>query len=229
MTTLEEKAHSTITLCLADDIITEVAEEETASGLRNIDIKVEDENVALVLLVSLPLSYENFVQSFIIGKDYVSLEEVKSSLHTRKLHHKAFASLGTDNQASGLVVSSGGKGRGKKNFKKSGNSKGGPKPNDVSENSNYEDDLALVANEQIYCNDVCVLNFGALYHMGPRREWFTTYEQVDGGNISMASSAVCKTVGIGSIKIQTRDGTFCTLNNVRHVPQMTKNLISLSL
>jgi len=30
---LEEKAHSTIMLCLADDIITEVAEEETTSGL----------------------------------------------------------------------------------------------------------------------------------------------------------------------------------------------------
>ncbi|KAL6199904.1 hypothetical protein ACLB2K_029686 [Fragaria x ananassa] len=33
MSSLEEKAHSTILLCLADDIITEVAEEETAAGL----------------------------------------------------------------------------------------------------------------------------------------------------------------------------------------------------
>ncbi|KAL6187836.1 hypothetical protein ACLB2K_039231 [Fragaria x ananassa] len=33
MASLEEKAHSTILLCLADDIITEVAEEETAAGL----------------------------------------------------------------------------------------------------------------------------------------------------------------------------------------------------
>ena len=33
MTTLEEKTHSTIMLCLADDIIIEVAEEETASSL----------------------------------------------------------------------------------------------------------------------------------------------------------------------------------------------------
>ena len=34
---------------------------------------------------------------------------------------------------------------------------------------------------------------------------------------------------IGSIQIRTHDGKFCTLNNVRHVPHMTKNLISLSL
>ena len=30
---LEEKAHSTIMLCLADDVITEVSNEETAAGL----------------------------------------------------------------------------------------------------------------------------------------------------------------------------------------------------
>ena len=116
----EEKAHATIMLCLADDVIIEVSEEDKAAGqwlkleslymtksltnklfmkqrlftlrmqedtqirkhldqlnsimleLRNIDVKVEDEDVALILLVSLPRSYENFVQSFIVGKYSVS-------------------------------------------------------------------------------------------------------------------------------------------------------------
>ena len=44
--------------------------------LRNIDVKIEDKDAALILLVSLPLSYDNFVQSFIGGKDTISLEEV---------------------------------------------------------------------------------------------------------------------------------------------------------
>ncbi|GAA0168010.1 hypothetical protein LIER_22828 [Lithospermum erythrorhizon] len=58
---------------------------------------------------------------------------------------------------------------------------------------------------------------------------FSIYEQLDGGNISMANSSICKVVGIGSIKIRTHDGRFYTLNEVRHVPHMIKNLISLNL
>lgn len=80
--------------------------------LRNIDVKVEDEDATLILLVSLPNSFENFVQSFIVGKDTVKLEEVRSALHSRELRHKASNSE-IDNQASGLFVS-GVKGHGKR-------------------------------------------------------------------------------------------------------------------
>ncbi|KAJ4715305.1 Retrovirus-related Pol polyprotein from transposon TNT 1-94 [Melia azedarach] len=239
MAVLEEKAHSTIMLCLADDIITEVAEEETAQGLwvkleglymtksltnklllkqrlfslrmqegmplrdhldqlntillelRNIDVKVEDEDAALILLVSLPLSYENFVQSFIVGKDTVSLEEVRSSLHTRELRHKA-TGTGADNQAAGLVASgSYGYGNsGKKKFKKPVSK--GPKPNDVCNYyTNSEEDIALVTDEHTDHNDVWILDSGASYHIYPR-----------GSGLQPTS---------------------------RHVPLMTKNLISLSM
>ena len=178
MASLEEKAHSAILLCLADDIITEVAEEETPAGLwlkleslymtksltnklllkrrlfslrmeegttlrdhldqlntillelRNIDVKVDDEDAALILLVSLPLSYENFVDSFIGGRDTVTLEEVRSSLHTREMPHKVTGSS-SDSQAAGLVASEsmGQRSSGKKKFKKPVSK--GSKSNDV--------------------------------------------------------------------------------------------------
>jgi len=35
-------------------------------------------------------------------------------------------------------------------------------------------------------------------------------------------------VAIGSIQIKTHDGMTRTLNNVRHIPDMARNLISLS-
>ena len=57
------------------------------------------------------------MDSFIVGKDSVSLEEVRSFLHTREVHHKAFGSS-TKNQASGLVVT-GGQGQGKSGKTKS--------------------------------------------------------------------------------------------------------------
>ncbi|KAK9724586.1 hypothetical protein RND81_05G084700 [Saponaria officinalis] len=91
-----------------------------------------------------------------------------------------------------------------------------------------EDDYALVTDTTEHQIDEWILDFGASYHICPRREWFTTYEQVNESNISMANSDVCKAVGIGSIKIRTHDGKLCTLNEVRHVPLMTNNLISLS-
>ena len=231
--------------------------------LRNIDVKVEDEDAALILLVSLPESYENFVESFITGKDTLSLEDVRSALHSREDRQQATGSA-TENQVSGLFVT--GKGQ-KKSGKKSGkpNQKGskGPKPDDICNyckepghwkndcpkkkrkqekkegvggsvavaetDTNSEDDLALVAAGQSHRNDVWVLDSGASYHICPNREFFSTYEQIDGGNVTMANSAACKVVGIGLVRIQTHDGVFCTLNEVRHVPQMTKNLISLSL
>ncbi|KAK9740681.1 hypothetical protein RND81_03G053700 [Saponaria officinalis] len=313
ITSLEEKAHSTIILCLDDDIITEVAEEETVAGLwakleslymtksltnklllkqrlfnlrmgegmplrdhldqlntilldlRNIDVKVDDEDAALILLVSLPVSYENFVQSFIVGKDTVTLEDVRSSLHTRELSRKAASTI-TYNQATGLVAS-GGYGQrnsGKKKFKNFSHSAAssasgykGSKPTDVcnyckekghwkfdyprkknqQENSgtvvvtdvdSEEDDYALITDTTTHQIDEWILDSGASYHICPRRERFTTYEQVDDGNISMANGDVCKAVGIGSIKIRTHDGKLCTLNEVRHVPLITKKLISLS-
>ena len=80
-----------------------------------------------------------------------------------------------------------------------------------------------------HSSDVWVLDTGASYHMTPRREWFSEYTEVLDNKIKMANDFACKIVGIGSIKLRTHDGRFCTLNKVRHVPSMTKNLISVSL
>ncbi|GKD04077.1 hypothetical protein Tco_1179051 [Tanacetum coccineum] len=75
----EEKAHSTILLCLSDEVLYEVGDEETEKGehldalnsilmdLKNVEVKIEDEDAALVLLVSLPHSFESFVSSFVVG------------------------------------------------------------------------------------------------------------------------------------------------------------------
>ena len=65
--------------------------------------------------------------------------------------------------------------------------------------------------------------------MSPRREWFSEDEAVTDGKIKMANDFACDIAGIGSIKLRTHDDRVCTLTGVRHVPSMSKNLISVSL
>ena len=43
----------------------------------------------------------------------------------------------------------------------------------------------------------------------------------------MGNNLVCKVVGISIIRIKMHDGIVRTLTNVRHVPKLKKNLVSL--
>ena len=43
----------------------------------------------------------------------------------------------------------------------------------------------------------------------------------------MVNDVVCKTVGIGNIRMRMFDGQVLTLANVQHVPGLKKNLLSL--
>ena len=45
----------------------------------------------------------------------------------------------------------------------------------------------------------------------------------------MGNDASCRVVGIGNIRVKMFNGVFRTLCDVRHVPNLRKNLISLEL
>jgi len=117
---LEMKAHNAIQLCLADEVLWEVVDEDTAAGLwlkleslymtksltnklylkqrlftlrmkegmlikdyldelnkilmdlKNINVRIDEEDQALILLCSLSPSFENFVNSLLYGRDTLS-------------------------------------------------------------------------------------------------------------------------------------------------------------
>jgi hypothetical protein len=71
--------------------------------MKNIDIKVDDEDQALILLCSLPDAFDNFVNSMLYGRDTISLVDVKSALNSMELRTK-LNSKGSNNQAEGLFV-----------------------------------------------------------------------------------------------------------------------------
>ena len=55
-----------------------------------------------------------------------------------------------------------------------------------------------------------------------------TYKLVTFGSVLMGNDASCKVIGIVNIRIKMFDGVVRTLCDVRHVPNLRKNLISLS-
>ena len=71
--------------------------------LRNIDVKIEDEDLIMIWLAFFPPSYENFVSFLSVDNDSITLEEVKSSLYSREFLLKTFGN-GDEVFASGLSM-----------------------------------------------------------------------------------------------------------------------------
>ena len=65
------------------------------------------------------------------------------------------------------------------------------------------------------------------YHMTPNKDWFDTYRLVNLGSVLMGNDASCRTVRMGNIRVKMFDGVIKTLCDVRHIPDLRKNMISL--
>ncbi|GJZ33326.1 hypothetical protein Tco_0578762, partial [Tanacetum coccineum] len=73
---IRKKAYSTLILCLGDQLVGDLAAIDTA---------ISDENQELLLLISLPSSYDNFVETLLYGRDTLNLEDVLATLNSREL------------------------------------------------------------------------------------------------------------------------------------------------
>ena len=63
--------------------------------------------------------------------------------------------------------------------------------------------------------------------MCPRIDWFSSYQEFNGGNVLLGNNMSCSVVGIGTVAINMFHGMTRTLKEVRHVPNLERNLISL--
>ena len=61
----------------------------------------------------------------------------------------------------------------------------------------------------------------------PKKGVVNTYKPYDGGSVLIGNDTVCKTVGIDNIRMRMFDGQVRTLTNIRHVPHLKKNPLSL--
>ncbi|KAL0448238.1 UNVERIFIED_CONTAM: Retrovirus-related Pol polyprotein from transposon TNT 1-94 [Sesamum latifolium] len=95
--------------------------------------------------------------------------------------------------------------------------------NDSSDSS--DGDMLSVSTNQFV--DAWILDSGCSYHITPNREWFTSYRSGNFGFIYLGDDRCCNIVGVGDVRIKTYDGTVRTLCDVRHIPDLKKNRISL--
>ncbi|KAI4303367.1 hypothetical protein MLD38_039008 [Melastoma candidum] len=98
----------------------------------------------------------------------------------------------------------------------------------VAEQETYDFMLVTEDSKPKY-KEQWILDSGCSYHMCPNRDWFTTYTPVAGGVVLMGNNATCSVVGSGTVRVRMHDGVIRTLSNVRHVPDLRKNLISLGV
>jgi hypothetical protein len=105
--------------------------------------------------------------------------------------------------------------------------KASPDANVAKCKSVAESDISLMVSPLTSHLDKWILDSGCTYHMSLIWEWFFDFEELDGGVVYMGNDNLCKTVRIGSIKLLNYDGSTRVLNDVRYVPNLKKNLISL--
>jgi len=72
-----------------------------------------------------------------------------------------------------------------------------------------------------------MLDSRATYHFCHKRKWFSSFEKPNESVVIMGNDHACQMVGIGTIRIKMPDGIVRELIDVRYVPQLKKNLISV--
>ena len=88
-------------------------------------------------------------------------------------------------------------------------------------------DMLSVSSSGDPLADSWIMDSTCSYRMTPNKDWFDTYRLVNSGSILKGNDASCKVVEMGNIKVKMFDGVIRTLCDVKHVPNLRKNLISL--
>ncbi|KAG8477711.1 hypothetical protein CXB51_027707 [Gossypium anomalum] len=216
---------------------------EILSNLEAMEVQYDKEDLGLILLCSLPPSYSTFRDTILYSRESLTVDEVYDSLTSYdKMKHLV---VKPDSQGEGLIV----RGRQDRN---TDDDRGrtqeeiivlnlrvdrslqieGKQPENSGEADvveDYSDGELLVASvNDSKVSEEWILDSGCTFHMSPNRDWFTTYETVSEGVVLMGNNASCKIAGVGTIKVKMFDGVVRTLSDVRYVPELKRNLISLS-
>ncbi|CAL1360545.1 unnamed protein product [Linum trigynum] len=235
--------------------------------LSGMGIKMEDEVVALLVLASLPESWETLKISLTnSAKDgVINMEIVKSGVLNEEMRKRSQGASSSSSQSDLLIVDSRsrgrseargskqrGKSRGKSNkfaniqchhCKEKGHirrfcpkfrnerKKGKRDENSDDDGANSVDEFNIVYEEDVVNlttqETSWVVDSGATIHVTSKREFFSSYTPGDFGVVRMGNGNLSKVIGKGEVCLETMNGTKLLLKDVRHVPEMRLNLISV--
>ncbi|GJX31053.1 retrotransposon protein, putative, ty1-copia subclass [Tanacetum coccineum] len=147
------------------------------------DVYKKAHNLALMLLTSLPPSYDNFVETLLYGRELTPLEDVLSS-HSIHRDGSGMHSKGYDNG-----------------------------------------DLLMAVSEERFLE--WIMNSSGSFHMTPKRGFLFDFKEFNGGTVLLGDNRACAIMGIGKVRVRTKDGSSFMLENVRYIPELKRNLISL--
>ena len=89
-------------------------------------------------------------------------------------------------------------------------------------------DGVLVLTTSDTTPDSWVIDSGASFHASSCSEAFTNYKEGKFGNVYLGDNKACEIVGKGDILLSIKGGGQLLLQDVRYVPKLKRNLISVS-
>ncbi|GFZ21996.1 hypothetical protein Acr_29g0011580 [Actinidia rufa] len=199
--------------------------------LTSVDLQFDDEMQALLLLSSLPESWETLVVSLSnsVPNGKLTTSMVMDALFNEEARRREMGS--TDQSESQALVLERSRERGREGHIKRDCPK--YKAQDQSSDTAATTVMAVDESEKLLAasnneKSDWVLDSGSAYHLCRDREVFSTYAACE-GRIWMVNNTASKVVGRGSVRFCMADGRSVTLTEVRHVPNLWKNLISIGM
>ena len=94
-----------------------------------------------------------------------------------------------------------------------------------------DDDLLFIGDKECLnvAGDDCnwAIDSSASYHLTSHQDYFSSYTSGDFGSVRMGNDGSSRVVGKGTIYLESSTGCKLILRNVRHVPDIRLNLISI--
>nr|GEZ33812.1 zinc finger, CCHC-type [Tanacetum cinerariifolium] len=192
--------------------------------LANIDVDIDDEDQAIMLLTSLPSSYDKFVETLLYGREgrldhrgnqgRSSSRSKSKGKGTYKL--KCYICYSKDHLKKDCPK--------RKKKKSTGFVKKNAGQVSGMHSEGYDNGDLLVSEDRFL---EWITNSGGSYHMTHRRDFLFEFKEFNGGTVLLGDNRACAIRGTGKVRVQMKDGSSFVLENVRYIPELKRNLISL--